>query len=424
MDTFFHQIPEIFLNFFQVTLFALLIGLSQRKLHPVSDDSRLFGTDRTFTFIGILGFILYSIDPVYLYAFLGGGLVLSVFLGIYYFYKISQYKDFGLTTIVIALITYCLAPLVVTQKAWLYILVVVTVLIFTELKETFTSFSKKFDKNEFITLAKFLIIAGIILPIVPDEQIVPFLSLTPYKIWLAVVVISTISYLSYLIKKFVFPKSGIIISGILGGLYSSTATTLIMARKSRQQTEGRNNYSAAIILATAMMYLRVGLLMFIFNASLFRQTFVLLITMFLVSVATGVLVYFYRRKTDEVEDISLLKDKNPLEFKIALIFMLLFVAFSFLTYYAINLFGNDGLNALSLIVGVTDIDPFLITLFDGKYNIGSDLIARAAFQAIISNNILKLAYALIFSGKQIRKSVLISFALIITVNIILLFVLF
>lgn len=424
MDTFFQQIPEIFLDFIQVTLFALLIGLSQRKLHPVSDDSRLFGTDRTFTFIGILGFILYSIDPVYLYAFLGGGLVLSIFLGINYFYKISQYKDFGLTTIVIALITYCLAPLVVTQKAWLYILVVVTVLIFTELKETFSSFSKKFDKNEFITLAKFLIIAGIILPIVPDEQIVPFLSLTPYKIWLAVVVISTISYLSYLIKKFVFPKSGIIISGILGGLYSSTATTLIMARKSRQQSEGKNNYSAAIILATAMMYLRIGILMLIFNASLFRQTFVLLITMFMVSVATGVLVYFYRRKTDEVEDISLLKDKNPLEFKIALIFMLLFVAFSFLTYYAIELFGNEGLNALSLIVGVTDIDPFLITLFDGKYNIGSDLIARAAFQAIISNNILKLAYALIFSGKQIRKSVLISFVVIITVNVILLFVLF
>ena len=85
-------------------------------------------------------------------------------------------------------------------------------------------------KNEFITLAKFLAIAGVILPIVPDRQLSPYINITPYKIWLAVVVISTLSYLSYLLKKFVFKKSGTIITGILGGLYSSTATTIILAK--------------------------------------------------------------------------------------------------------------------------------------------------------------------------------------------------
>ena len=90
--------------------------------------------------------------------------------------------------------------------------------------------TQKIDKNEFITLAKFLAIAGVILPIVPDRQLSPYINITPYKIWLAVVVISTLSYLSYLLKKFVFKKSGTIITGILGGLYSSTATTIILAK--------------------------------------------------------------------------------------------------------------------------------------------------------------------------------------------------
>ena len=161
MEYIFDIIPRQLVDFLFVTVFSLLIGLSQRKLHPASEDPRLFGTDRTFTFIGILGYILYIIDPEFLYLYLGGGLVILVMLAVNYYQKIIQFKDFGLTTIIIAFITYCLAPLVITQPPWLYILVVVTVLILTELKETFTTFSKQIEKEEFIILAKFLNFIGI-----------------------------------------------------------------------------------------------------------------------------------------------------------------------------------------------------------------------------------------------------------------------
>jgi len=76
--------------------------------------------------------------------------------------------------------------------------------------------SKKFDESEFLTLAKFLAIAGVVLPLTPDKIILPGLELTPYKFWLAVVAVSTISYVSYLLRKFVFPGSGLIVTGILG----------------------------------------------------------------------------------------------------------------------------------------------------------------------------------------------------------------
>ncbi|HOV11527.1 MAG TPA: DUF4010 domain-containing protein [Bacteroidales bacterium] len=421
MDIILDIVPKQLFDFLLVTVFSLLIGLSQRKLHPASEDERLFGTDRTFTFIGILGYILFIIDPDYLFLYMGGGLVLLVLLAVNYYHKITVFKDFGLTSIIIAFITYCLAPLVITQPAWLYLLVVVTVLIFTELKETFATFSHQIEKEEFITLAKFLIIAGIVLPIFPNKPIVPFLEITPYKIWFAVVVISTVSYLSYLLKKYVFKKSGILISGILGGLYSSTATTLILSKKSREAGIMKNNYASAIIFATAMMYLRITILMLIFNATLFKNSFVFLMIMFLLTIVVGTIIYFYQHKEEESAAIATIKDKNPLEFKVALLFMVLFVAFTFITYYAVEYFGDMGLNIISYIVGVTDIDPFLISIFQGKINTSVDMLSRVTFQAIISNNILKLIYSLIFADRHIRIPILISFLVIIVVNILLLF---
>jgi len=421
MDSFISQIPRELISFVVVTLFSLVIGLSQRRIHPVSDDTRLFGTDRTFTFIGILGFILYLISPGNLLLFGFGGLILTVFLVVNYYFKISRFSDFGLTTIIVAMITYCLAPLVFTQPPWLYILVVVVVLVFTEMKETFSNLSTRFEKEEFITLAKFLIIAGVILPIVPDESFIPGISLTPYKVWLAVVVISSISYLSYLLKKFVFHTSGVVISGILGGLYSSTAATFILARKSKEFPELKNQYASGILFATAMMYLRILILVGIFNTELFSKTYWAFILLFMISAATGAFILLFHRKKGQIAEISEQKDKNPLEFKVAIIFTILYIGFTFITHFTINRFGHAGLNILSCVVGITDIDPFLLNLFQGKFNISMELLVSATFQAIVSNNVLKMIYGISLSGKAVRKPLWIGFLVIIIFNIILLF---
>jgi len=422
MHTILDQLPKEFLHFIIVTVFALLIGLSQKKIHPTADDTRLFGTDRTFTFIGILGFILYVIDNSNHLFFIIGGLVLSIFLSISYINKIKLFNDFGITSILIALITYCLAPLVITQAPGIYILVVVIVLVLTEMKETFSMITSKFDKEEFLTLAKFLVITGIILPIVPDTPIMEGLSLTPYKIWLAVVVISSISYLSYLLKKFVFKDSGIIISGILGGAYSSTATTIIMSKKCKEDCSQSNKYAAAILYATSLMYLRIGILMLIFNPELFAFNYVYYLISFIVTVIIGVVLQKIVKNTNQSAETIEFKEKNPLEFKVAILFTVLFIAFSFITFYTIQRFGAQGLNVLSFIVGFSDIDPFLINLFQGKYSVTVEAISCAAMQAIISNNILKLIYSLIFGYKNLKLTVFIAFAIIIVANIIMVIV--
>ncbi len=399
-------LPEKLLQFILVTIFSLIIGLALRRLHSEKEEMRIFGTDRTFTFIGILGYLLYIFDPETMIPYLGGGLVISGFLAIYYWNKINNLEEFGITTIVVALITYCIPPLVITQPAWLYILVVVTVLIFTEMKKSFVEVSRKFDKDEFTTLAKFLAIAGVVLPIVPNEPFVPFLDITPFNIWLAVVVISAISYMSYLLRKFVFRDAGILISGILGGIYSSTATTIIMARKSRKIKSDVPRYATAIMLSIAMMYLRILVLMFIFNLSLAMM--LLPYFLLLVFFSFGVAIFYHYRYVageDRPEDVETF-DKNPLEFKVAMIFTLLFVAFSFITHFVIESFGLRGLNILSWVVGVTDIDPFLLNLFQGKFSVSSAAIGMATMQAIISNNIIKTAYASFIAGPKMRMMVL------------------
>ena len=427
MQEYFETLPQDLIDFFLVTVFSLLIGLSQRKINLQSGNEIFFGSDRTFTLIGILGFILYILEPSGMMLYAGGGLVLGIILTVNYFFKLHQFQRYGITAIITALLTYCMAPLVITQPMWLSLLVVVVILLITEMKETFTNFAKKLNNTEFVTLAKFILIIGIVLPMLPDTPIIEDLSLTPYRIWLATVVISTISYLSYLLHRFVFPKSGIILSGILGGFYSSTATVIILARKCKTAAKHEvKDYAVAATAAISTMYVRVLVLISIFNQDLFNQLTIFFILMIVVCAAIAVFLYHYKRNKEVVpqEDAEEAKvNANPLEFKVALLFAVLFVVFTLITKYTIEYFGTQGLNALAFIVGITDITPFLLTLFSGGYSVSNTAIGMATFYAIISSNVSKVVFGIMFSGnrKPFTRLLLSALGIIVLFNILLLF---
>lgn len=408
-------------NFLMVGVFSLLIGLSQRKLYQKEDDSiDTFGSDRTFTLIGILGFILYVVGKGSLTPFLCGGAILAVLLGINYCYKIFKQGYHGITSIVIALITYCLAPVIYEKEVWMGILIVVSVLILTEMKSKFIEFTKMMNDEEFLNLGKFLIIAGVVLPILPDSELIEGFGLTPYTIWLATVVISGISYVSYLLKKYVFKDGGIIVTGILGGVYSSTATCIILAKKAKDRQGGLGIYVSAVFGAITMMYFKILVLLSIFNSELMFRYWYLFVAMMVVSSLTA--LYYYRKSgkdKPEMEPEDEGDEKNPLEFKVALLFAVLFVAFTLVTQYALLYFGDSGLRILSIIVGVTDINPFIINLFQSTHDVSSTLLMLATFQAIISNNVVKMVYGIFFSGRKIMRQLVTGFGLICAVNIVL-----
>ena len=422
MERLYEYLPRELVTFVLVTLFSLLIGLSQRKISLRREgETTLFGTDRTFTFIGMLGYLLYILDPVEYRLFMGGGAVLGLLLGLNYYVKQAQFHVFGVTTIIIALITYCIAPLVATQPSWFYVMVVVTVLLFTELKHTFTELAQRMKNDEMITLAKFLAISGIILPMLPDDNLIPGINLTPKSIWLATVVVSGISYLSYLLKRYVFHRSGILVSGIVGGLYSSTATISVLARKSRNASEhDAPEYVAAMLLAVSMMFLRFLILIGIFSRDTLLTIYPYLLTMSAVSAAMACYLHFRRKLADNGSHAGEEEDSNnPLEFKVALIFAILFVVFTILTHYTLKYAGTDGLNLLSFVSGFSDITPFILNLLQGTGSVTVTVIAACSMQAIVSNIAVNMCYALFFAGRKspLRPWVLTGFGSVIAVNV-------
>ena len=417
-------VPSLLIQFLLTVIFSFILGLEQRRQYTDKDEELTFGTDRTFVFIGLLGFVLFIAEPGNIYPYMAGGIILTVLLGIFYYQKIKTQNKFGLTTILLALLTYVFPMLIITQPRWFTLLFFVIVLILTESKGIIGVFSEKIDRSEFTTVAKFIIMAGIILPSLPDKQVISFLNLSPYKVWLAIVVISAISYLSYILRKFIFPNAGILLTSLLGGLYSSTATTIILARKSNEPDANLREHAAAIIIATAMMFLRIYILLLIFNFAIGLTVTPWFIILFFISLGTAYYIYtgFKPFKLTGSVSNNILEDKNPLEFKVAVIFALLYVFFSFITQYTLQNYGAQGLNILSYIVGFTDIDPFLLNLFQGKYNVGDMVIGMATLQAIVSNNILKMVYARSLTSRKMAGYIYQGFGIIILANIIIIII--
>lgn len=408
------MLPKLLIDFAISFGFSLLIGLEQRR-HFAAKGKSNFGTDRTFTFIGILGFILALLpSPFYL---ISGFIAIAALLSIFYFSKIKAGQGYGFTSEVLALLIFCMPVIVMQQPRWLAVLLYVLLLLLAELKGYFETFSKKIDKDDFFIVSKFIIMSGVILPALPKQNISTYLPVSPYKVWLAIVVISGISYISYLLKKYVFPQAGLLLTGILGGLYSSTATTFIIARKSNEQLASPEQYAGAILSATAMMYLRLFVLTIIFNLSLAMLLLPYFLSLFIISLLTAWWIYKKKDAHATGGEPIITEVSNPLEFKIAMVFAVLYLIFTLLTQLTLQYFGVAGLTILSFLVGFTDIDPFLMNLFQGTNHISMTIIAVATLQAMFSNNILKMIYGVLLSKNRVRKKLAIGFSIIIAASI-------
>jgi uncharacterized membrane protein (DUF4010 family) len=422
MQYWLQYIPLDFWLFLLITLFSLLIGIEQRRLH-LGKENKQFGSDRTFTFIGILGFMLYQLDKVQLIPYLGGGLVLAILLAVYYYHKIYLKQDFGLTTLIVALITYALPAFTYTQPLWLVILTIVSVLILAESKPFLKGLADKLNEEEFFTLGKFLVIAGVVLPIAPDTPITELANITPYRIWLAVVVISGISYSSYLSQKFIFTQSGTLLFGILGGIYSSTATTILLSRKSNDELKGDTLLPTAILFATATMYLRILVIAYIFNANLAVSLTPFLLILSLLTWLTGWSFLGFKNLFNIQSTHLLNHTNNPLELNLSFIFAIVYIAITLLTHFTLENFGLLGIDLLSILIGLTNIDAFLLSIFQGKLSLNDQLLAIAVMQAIIGNNLFKALLCEIIADKSVSKQVWRGFAVVIVGNIALWFVL-
>ncbi|ACM92963.1 putative membrane protein [Nautilia profundicola AmH] len=370
------------------TAFSFLIGLELKTYKEEKHkENSLIGSVRTYTLLGLLGFIFYKID-IWLYIL--GLFSFTLLFSLFYIQKLKQNKS-SIIIFLVAEVVYALGPISIEYSIWMPSLIFVLVVFILNSKTHLQTFTKNINITEFETLGKFILLSAVILPLLPKNNL-SFIDISPFKIWLAVVIISGISYLSYILQKYFFKNKGYLITGILGGLYSSTATTVVLAKKAKEISSPVLN--SAIIIATAMMYIRILAIAYIFNIEIAKS-----MSLFYIGFA-GIMIIlsFIFYKNDQTSDY--VSDQNPLELQTAFLFALLFVAMMVITKYITSHYGNTGLQILSFIIGFTDIDPYILSLLTGKYLISKSLLLKAIFIATGSNNILKAIYAIYFGRKN------------------------
>jgi uncharacterized membrane protein (DUF4010 family) len=390
-------IPPLLGAFLLTLAMSFLLGLGLREYYLATKKTYYFGSTRTCTLIGILGFVLFQLQPNGV-AYVGGLLALTVLLGIYYHAKASLQLP-GMIGILIALIAYLIGPIALGFPGWFLILFTISTLFVLNAKEKINRLTEKLVNEEIISLGKFLVLSGVILPLTPQTPIADFIPVSFHQTWLAVVVISGISYLGYLVQTYLMKGQGIVLTGAIGGVYSSTATTVVLARQSAAYPPDSNAPAAAIVLATAMMYPRLLVVVGIFKPSLGLA----LSPAFLgLTALSGGLAFWLTQgnsANDNTKSVNT-SPKNPLELTSALLFALLFVAITAVTKYSIGLYADRGLLWMSFFAGFADIDPFVLSLLQGKFVAGQGMLLKAIVTATASNNLLKAAYALALGSRR------------------------
>ncbi|QOP43347.1 DUF4010 domain-containing protein [Sulfurimonas sediminis] len=393
-------------HFLVVTVFSFLVGLevkSYRKQHITSKTENLFfGDVRTYSFVGILGFVLFAVDSSLHILYAGGFLSITLLYALLY-QKNLQENQRSILLYIVMLLVYSFGALIQTQALWMTALLYVSIVFILNVNKEVEKFTQEINISEFETLSKMILLSVVILPLLPDTKIIPYIPLSPFKIWLAVVVISGISYGGYILQKYFFPSKGYYLTGIFGGSYSSTATTVVLARKAKQ-LQGYAVIDAAIISATSVMYLRLIVIALIFNIEIGKS----LLFPFILLALTGFLIsLFYLKSGQKTQENVEIVDHNPLELKTAFLFAFLFVAMIVITHFVTKHYGTSGLEILSFLVGFTDIDPFILSILTGKFSIEDTQTTAAIMIAAGSNNLLKAIYALWFGTiKNTYKSAL------------------
>ena len=415
--------PPLLTKFLMTLAVSFLIGIGLRDYYEGEGKFDTFGSVRTFVFIGMLGFMLYQLPGFGHLAFLLGLACLAPFLLVYYYNKVRQKKSPGLIGVVIAMLTYTTGPVAVHQPQWFLVLFGVSILFVLHSKGRIRQFTDRLETGEVVTACKFLAIAGVILPLIPAVpqatgwlgKVIEFLPVTPKQIWMAVVFTTTISYLGYVLQTYLFPRKGMLLTGLIGGVYSSTAAVLVLAKKSKSQPGNDREAAASILLAVSMMYIRLLVLVAIFRFSSALHVGPALLM--LSGLAAGYALWVRKdRRPAETEPASAEGSsgtaeevgeasepalrKNPLEINSALFFAIMFVVISLATKYVKVNFQDLGLRMLSFVVGCSDITPFVVSVLQADLGLGTPQILQAIVIASASNNLLKMAYTSLFGTRR------------------------
>jgi uncharacterized membrane protein (DUF4010 family) len=365
---------------------------------------------RTFALWAALGTICAWFDAVnhtgfFLTGF--GGMV--IFLSLLLYRRAKQDRDLGLTTGAVGLATYLLGGLVYFGQTKTAVVLTFLMVVLLASKEWLHALSRKFSRTDVYQALQFAAVTGIVLPLVPDQPFGPYGALNPWMIWLMVVLVSGLGFVGYVAVRIFGEDRGIPLTGLLGGLASSTATTLAMSRQSRAWPETGRLCALAIVLACTVMLARVAVLVGAISPSTLVPLAPWLAFIALPGVFFALWSWRHLAPRSPTGEQPAREVRNPLSLRIAIQFAILYALIVLLVRWADAGFGGAGVYWASFFSGLTDLDAISLSLAqlqrDG--NLGPADAARAVLIAAGANSLLKGAMAVALGGRSLRGPVVI-----------------
>lgn len=380
---------------------GLMLGL-EREYDKIKDEAGFAGI-RTFPIVTILGFVLGNLTEAFsLWLPIVGFGSLILFLGIGQVIKSRVEITLGVTTN-LALITAFVLGLMVSEELYRdSVATAVIVVTLLSLKTTFRSIIQNITHQELFAFIKFVILALLILPFLPNIDYGPNNLLNPFEIGTIVVIVSFLNFIGYFLVKFVGSRKGILLTAILGGLISSTAVAWDYASRSKKNPELSREYSAGIIIASAIMFPRLALLAAIFNSEIISHLAFPLTFLTLICLIPSILL-LKKSSGKAATEIDL---GNPLDILNALSFAVIYVVILYAVHYGNVYFGESGLYYSGLIAGLADTTAITISM--AKFGLNGDYLQLSSLVIIastLSNTLVKLGIAFLRGSKATGRLV-------------------
>ena len=379
---------HIFENYFLAILLGALMGLERER-----KQTRLAGL-RTFILVTLFGSICgqISIISTNSWVLLAGILAITVQAAMLHYARYKKEIALGMTTAVALHVAFGIGVLVAMGQIDAAVALSLATTIILYFKPQLHEFTQKLSERDLNAIFQFGLIAFIILPVLPDKGYGPYDALNPNNIWLMVVMISAINLAGYVTLKLVGRRWGGPFLGVLGGIVSSTATTLTFSRHASKDPNFSMTGALVVSLASTVVLTRVAFLVAVIQIELLPGMALPLIAMFCAGLIPA---FFIWRKTSR-QDSPIPETKNPAEIKQALIFGLLYAVVLLAVSTGEHLLGNKGVYIVSLLSGLTDVDA--ITLSNARLVNTGTLASHQAQVSILIAYVANLAFKLAMVG--------------------------
>ena len=386
---------------------GLLLGLERERTNTPAAER--FAGVRTFALVSLLG-----ATATHLQLHLGVAWVLpAVFLAtagiaLASYVITSQRGDVGATTEVSVLMTFLLGALCAAGQVGLATAIGVGTLLMLSIKDWSHTIATNIEPADVEATLKFAIVTVIVLPLLPNATFgpEPLNVLNPYKVWLMVVLISGLNFASYVLVKVLGAEHGIGVTGILGGLVSSTAVTLGFSQRSRHEPQLSSSFALGILVAWTVMFFRVLVAVSVISADLGRRLAFGILILGVVSLSACAVLFFRHRKNADTGSVQ--SGSNPFELGEAVKFGLLFGVVTLLAKVAQVYLGSAGLYLAGAVSGLTDVDAISLSMAN-LAELQPEILgvaARTILIAVMANTVAKTAMVVSVGDRELRKRLL------------------